>query len=70
MKDKLRARADLLRRVRGFFDGRDVLEVCTPVLSRAAGTDPAIEPLKTRYPGPGHPQGLELYLQTSPEFPM
>ncbi|WP_223212091.1 EF-P lysine aminoacylase EpmA [Thiolapillus brandeum] len=70
MKDKLRTRADLLRRVRSFFDGRGVLEVITPVLSRAAGTDPAIEPLKTRYTGPGHPQGLELYLQTSPEFPM
>ena len=70
MKDRLRARADLLRRVRGFFDARGVMEVCTPVLSRGAGTDPAIEPLRTRYTGPGYPRGLDLYLQTSPEFPM
>ncbi len=70
MCDRLRARADLLRRVRSFFDARGVMEVCTPVLSRAAGTDPAIEPLRTRYTGPEHPRGLDLYLQTSPEFPM
>ncbi|WP_457677097.1 EF-P lysine aminoacylase EpmA [Thiolapillus sp.] len=67
---RLRARADLLRRVRSFFDARQVMEVCTPVLSRAAGTDPSIEPLRTRYTGPEHPSGLDLYLQTSPEFPM
>ncbi len=70
MPDRLRARAELLRRVRRFFDARGVMEVCTPVLSRAAGTDPAIEPLRTRYTGPQYPEGLELYLQTSPEFPM
>ncbi len=70
MFDRLRARAQLLRRVRGFFDALGVMEVCTPVLSRAAGTDPAIEPLRTRYTGPAYPQGLDLYLQTSPEFPM
>jgi len=68
--DRLRARAQLLRRVRRFFDGRGVMEVCTPVLSRAAGTDPAIEPLRTCYTGPEYPGGLDLYLQTSPEFPM
>jgi lysyl-tRNA synthetase class 2 len=66
----LRARADLLRRVRGFFEAHGVMEVCTPVLSQAAGTDPAIEPLRTRYTGPEYPRGLDLYLQTSPEFPM
>jgi len=67
---RLRARAELLRRVRSFLDARGVMEVCTPVLSRAAGTDPAIEPLQTRYTGPEHPRGVDLYLQTSPEFPM
>ncbi len=70
LPDRLRARAELLCRVRRFFDARGVMEVCTPVLSRAAGTDPAIEPLRTRYTGPEYPQGLDLYLQTSPEFPM
>ncbi len=46
------------------------MEVCTPILSQAAGTDPSIEPLHTRYTGPGYPQGLDLFLQTSPEFAM
>lgn len=40
----------------------------TPIASRAAATDPAIESLSTRWNGPGG--GQALYLQTSPEFPM
>lgn len=66
--ETLRARAELLARVRAFFQARGVLEVETPVLGRAGGTDPAIEPLACRYTGPGHPRGLTLYLQSSPEF--
>jgi lysyl-tRNA synthetase class 2 len=66
----LEARAGLLRRTRAFFEGRGVLEVETPLACRAGGTDPALEPLKTRFVGPGHPEGLDLYLQTSPEFAM
>ncbi|HID46339.1 MAG TPA: hypothetical protein EYP34_11360, partial [Chromatiaceae bacterium] len=66
-REKLLARAGLYATVRQFFQQRDVLEVCTPVLSQAAGPDPAIEPLLTRYTGPAYPSGLELYLQTSPE---
>ena len=66
----LRARADLLRTIREFFWDAGVLEVETPLACRAAGNDPALEPLKTRYHGPGHPGGLGLYLQTSPEFAM
>lgn len=46
------------------------MEVCTPVLSQAAGTDPSIAPLHTRYTGPEYPHGLDLFLQTSPEFAM
>ncbi|WP_456373330.1 EF-P lysine aminoacylase EpmA [Thiolapillus sp.] len=70
VKEKLLARARLLARIRWFFDQRKVMEVCTPVLSQAAGTDPSIAPLRTRYTGPGYPHGRDLYLQTSPEFPM
>jgi lysyl-tRNA synthetase class 2 len=66
----LQARAQLLALVRQFFQQRDVVEVCTPVLSQAAGTDPGIEPFSTRYLGPGYPDGLELYLHSSPEFAM
>ena len=67
--DSLRLRADLLARIRSFFADRGVLEVDTPALSRATGTDPALESFSTVYNGPG-PAGARLYLHTSPEFPM
>jgi lysyl-tRNA synthetase class 2 len=63
-------RAELLRDVREFFWQAGVLEVETPVCSRFGTTDPGIESFTTRYTGPEAPQGLALYLQTSPEFPM
>ncbi|HHH39874.1 MAG TPA: EF-P lysine aminoacylase GenX [Sedimenticola sp.] len=66
----LEVRAGLLDGVRRFFRARGVLEVETPILSAATGTDPALEPFVTRYLGPGAPGGQPLYLQTSPEFPM
>jgi lysyl-tRNA synthetase class 2 len=66
----IRARAALLARLRGYFAGAGVLEVETPIASRAAVTDPALESLSTRWHGPGTGDGLPLYLQTSPEFPM
>jgi lysyl-tRNA synthetase class 2 len=66
----LQARAELLAAVRAFFADAGVMEVETPVLARAAATDPAIEPLHTRFTGPGHGRGLTLYLQTSPEYHM
>ena len=66
----LRARARLLADVRACLTGRGLLEVETPLACRAAGTDPALEPLQTRFTGPGHADGLDLYLQTSPEFAM
>jgi lysyl-tRNA synthetase class 2 len=66
----LRARAELLASVRAFFHRAGVMEVETPLLAPAAGTDPAIEPLRSRYTGPGHARGLELFLQTSPEYHM
>ncbi len=64
----LRYRAGVLRRIRDFFDRLGVLEVDTPVCSRHATTDPAIESFSTRYTGPGAGRGLNAYLQTSPEF--
>ncbi len=66
--EMLRHRAGVLRRIRDFFDTRGVLEVDTPVCSRHATTDPAIESFVTRYRGPGAGSGLDCYLQTSPEF--
>ncbi len=54
--------------MRAFFAQREVLEVDTPLLSRCAATDPALDSFRTRYLGPGAAGGLPLYLQTSPEF--
>jgi lysyl-tRNA synthetase class 2 len=66
----LKLRARLLESIRAFFSGRGVLEVETPILSRAAATDPALASLATRYAGPLFPHGQTFYLHTSPEFPM
>jgi lysyl-tRNA synthetase class 2 len=68
--EMLRARADLLARIRDFFRQAGVLEVETPACSRFGITDPAIESFTTRYTGPGAAQGGQRYLHTSPEFPM
>ena len=69
-REMLQARAQMLAQIRGFFAERDVLEVETPVLSRAGTTDPNIDSFQTRYQGPGLPLGQTLYLATSPEFHM
>ncbi len=58
----------MLARIRAFFAEQGVLEVETPLLGTAFGTDPAIEPLECRFAGPGFPDGLQMYLQSSPEF--
>lgn len=65
---QLRRRAQLLAGIRRFFAERDVLEVETPLLSRATGTDPNLAFFTSLYQGP--PNHQTLYLQTSPEFAM
>ena len=60
----LRLRADLLRRLRAWFDAAGYLEIETPALSAAGTTDPALESLSTRV------AGRPFYLHTSPELPM
>jgi len=66
--ERIRARADLLGRARAFFAAAGVMEVETPILSRAAVTDPALASLRTSIEGPGGDRAL--YLNTSPEFAM
>lgn len=66
----LRARADMLHRIRAFFEARGVLEVETAVLSRCAATDPALASFRVAYEGRGAPLRRGLYLHTSPEFGM
>jgi lysyl-tRNA synthetase class 2 len=67
---QLRVRARLLAGIRAFFAGRDVLEVETPVLAAAGVTDIHIDSLSTRHVSHAFPHGIDLYLQTSPEYAM
>ena len=61
----LRLRADMLARIRCFFADCGVLEVDTPLLCQATGTDPHLEALALEL-APGEWR----FLQTSPEFAM
>ena len=56
---RLKARAQLLQAIRAFFASRQIVEVETPVLSKAGNTDPQIQSIRT---------GSGEYLRTSPEF--
>ena len=62
--DLLRRRAELLRRVREFFDRRGFLEVETPILSADTVVDRHLDPFALV------DSGRTLWLQTSPEFGM
>jgi len=72
--ETLRIRADLLKKIRLFFQERNVLEVETPYLSAAATTDPYIDSFVVT----GQADSLAAaavvrgfhYLHTSPEMPM
>jgi lysyl-tRNA synthetase class 2 len=62
------ARARVLAAIRAFFAEQGILEVDTPVLSRAGNPDPHLDSLRVvdTEAVPGRP----WYLQTSPELPM
>lgn len=64
----LRLRADLYRLIRAFFDTRGVIEVETPILSRAGNSDPAIDSWIAR--PAERPDVLPCWLRTSPEYPL
>jgi lysyl-tRNA synthetase class 2 len=66
----LQQRSEMIRTIREFFYQRNVMEVETPSLSAASVTDVHLASFNTCFVGPGHALGLELYLQTSPEFAM
>lgn len=68
--ENLRLRAEMLKRVRNFFDECGVLEVQTPVLGRAGSTDVYLNSMQSHCSGGGVSDPLDLYLQTSPEFHM
>jgi len=64
----LALRARLYARIREFFAERGVLEVETPILSRAANTDPNIESFSTSFSGHADAGARERWLRTSSEF--
>lgn len=66
----LRLRARLYALVRGFFAGRGVLEVETPVLSAAGNTEPNIDSFSTDFSGHRDAGPPRRWLRTSPEYPL
>lgn len=68
-RDALVLRARLNAYIRAFFADRGVLEVETPMASRAGNTDPNIESFVAHRPSP-RADAQPLWLRTSPEFPL
>lgn len=60
----------MLAEVRDFFAQRGVLEVETPCLASATGTDLHLTALSTQLEVPGEAEAATWYWQTSPEFAM
>ncbi|NCT70348.1 MAG: EF-P lysine aminoacylase GenX [Xanthomonadaceae bacterium] len=69
-RDALRLRAWVNRLVREFFFARDVLEVETPILSRAGNTDANIASFSLDFSGRTDGAQRTRWLRTSPEFPL
>ncbi len=68
--EALRLRAGLNALVRQFFAERAVLEVETPVLSRAGNTDPNIASFLLEFSGRTDGAPRTRWLRTSPEYPL
>ncbi|MBS0456248.1 MAG: EF-P lysine aminoacylase GenX [Proteobacteria bacterium] len=68
--DALRLRARLYATIREFFAQRGVLEVETPILSRAGNTDLHIESFQTDFAGHVDAGPRQRWLRTSPEYPL
>jgi len=62
MKDKRRARAQIILAIRNYFASLDFIETDTPSLVKSPGMEPHIRPLRVRE--------LGSFLPTSPEFAM
>lgn len=68
--DTLRLRARLNATIRTFFAERNVIEVETPVLSRAGNTDPNIASFSLEFSGRTDGAPRTRWLRTSPEYPL
>ena len=69
-RQALHLRARLNRLVRDFFEARGVLEVETPVMSRAGNTEPNIASFTVEFGGRTGEAPRTRWLRTSAEFPM
>jgi elongation factor P--(R)-beta-lysine ligase len=67
-RDALRLRGWLNRMIREFFHARGVLEIETPMLSRAGNTDPNIASFSLEFSGRTDGAPRTRWLRTSPEF--
>ena len=71
--EMLRQRAEIMRRLRAFFDDRNFLEVETPLLSHDTVVDRYIDPVsipKIALTNSSADSDRRLWMQTSPEFSM
>ncbi|SDX60535.1 EF-P lysine aminoacylase EpmA [Lysobacter enzymogenes] len=68
--EALRLRARLNAEIRAFFAARGVVEVETPVMSRAGNTDPNIASFALEFSGRTDGAPRTRWLRTSPEFPL
>jgi len=66
----LNQRAGIIRRIRAFFEKRNIIEVETPVLSGATVTNPNIISIEAYFKRIGSLENTIFYLQTSPEYAM
>ena len=67
--DALVRRADMVKRLREFFDRRGYVEVDTPALQMSPGMEPHLTAFETTLGEPGG-ERRPVYLHTSPEFAM
>ncbi len=63
-------RAQIIHRIRAFFEARHVIEVETPILSHATVTNPHIMSIEAYFKKIGSTENEVCYLQTSPEYAM
>ena len=70
LRAQLEKRSQLLQTVRAFFYARNLCEVDTPLLSKAATPDVHLHSLHTQVQVPGFKDPQTFYLHTSPEYPM
>ncbi len=66
----IKLRSEMLAKIRRFMNDRNIMEVETPVLSRATVGDVQLNSFCTEYSSPQQSSDQALYLQTSPEYAM